>query len=164
MKEKFVQIIVAALKKLWQDLWKMKFLIIGFLIYIKAAKLFLGAMCPMVIATGLPCPGCGMTRAAKSFITFDFRQAYIYNPTIFMWGAYIFYLGLHRYVLNKKVAHFVPVTTVVASITIGVYLYRMIYCFPGEAPMTYMYKNMFSQIIPGYKSLISSIWNIYTQQ
>lgn len=155
---------LTALKMLWQDIWHFKFLIIGFAIYCRLAKLLLGAMCPMVIATGLPCPGCGMTRAAISVLTLDFHSAFVYNPNIFLWGVYLLYLGICRYIfLKKKIPFFNTVSIIVLSVTIGVYIYRMMYCFPGEKPMTYMYKNAFSMMLPGYKNFVARHWSIYTK-
>ncbi len=35
--------------------------------------------CPILEITGIPCLGCGMTRALLSAIKFDFRAAFSYN-------------------------------------------------------------------------------------
>jgi hypothetical protein len=37
-------------------------------------------LCPLHAVTGIPCPGCGMTRAARSLIQGDFRDAALFNP------------------------------------------------------------------------------------
>ena len=45
-----------------------------------------GAMpffCPFKALTGIPCPGCGMTRAMLSLTKGDFRGAFGYNPFSF---------------------------------------------------------------------------------
>jgi glucan phosphoethanolaminetransferase (alkaline phosphatase superfamily) len=39
--------------------------------------------CPFKILTGIPCPGCGMTRAILSITKGDFREALNYNPFSF---------------------------------------------------------------------------------
>ena len=37
------------------------------------------AFCPFLIVTGLPCAGCGMTRAGIAMMQLDFYQAIRYN-------------------------------------------------------------------------------------
>ena len=36
--------------------------------------------CPFKAVTGIPCPGCGMTRAVLSALRGDFRTAFYYHP------------------------------------------------------------------------------------
>jgi hypothetical protein len=38
------------------------------------------AGCPFLLVTGIPCPGCGMTRAILSALRFDFTAAFGYHP------------------------------------------------------------------------------------
>lgn len=40
----------------------------------------LPVFCPFKILTGIPCPGCGMTRAFLAFAEGDFLMAFQYNP------------------------------------------------------------------------------------
>jgi len=44
----------------------------------------LGIPCVFREATGLYCPGCGMTRAAVSLLEADVQQAFRYNPLLFI--------------------------------------------------------------------------------
>ena len=37
-------------------------------------------LCPLHAVTGIPCPGCGMTRAARSLMQGNFRDAALFNP------------------------------------------------------------------------------------
>ena len=36
--------------------------------------------CPFLYFFGVPCPGCGMTRALIKACTFDFKAAFYYHP------------------------------------------------------------------------------------
>jgi hypothetical protein len=39
-------------------------------------------MCPFALATGMACPGCGMTRAAGQLLRGDFGAAIAYHPLV----------------------------------------------------------------------------------
>ncbi|MDR2736552.1 MAG: DUF2752 domain-containing protein [Gracilibacteraceae bacterium] len=48
---------------------------------VAAAVLFtLKFGCPFLAVSGIPCPGCGMTRAFLAFFRLDFAQAFLYHP------------------------------------------------------------------------------------
>ena len=52
-----------------------------------------GITCVFLYFLGVPCPGCGMTRALRSVLRFEFLQAFRYNPLIYCMPyvfAYIF--------------------------------------------------------------------------
>lgn len=40
--------------------------------------------CPIYVNTGIPCPGCGITKALHSIMRFDFIAAWRYNPLCFV--------------------------------------------------------------------------------
>ena len=50
--------------------------VLGYLI----VATFLGSLCPFRQMTGFSCPGCGMTRACRAFLTGDIRGAFYYHP------------------------------------------------------------------------------------
>ncbi len=158
--KKLLGVLKNAVILLAKDIWagKIPILLISLGIYL--SKQLFGAMCPMVIATGLPCPGCGMTRAAISILSFRPGMAFSFNPSIFIWIVYVLYLIYYRYIKRTKIKRFVPVTMALFIATIGIYIYRMIFVFPGEAPMSYMYSNMLSRLFPGYKNFLNNFWKI----
>lgn len=49
-----------------------------------AAVLFFFYRCPMEYFLGIPCPGCGMSRALLALVRFDFAQAFYYHPLIWL--------------------------------------------------------------------------------
>ncbi len=66
----------------------------------------LGITCVFQHLLGIPCPGCGMTRALLSLLRLDFAAAWDYNPLIFLMPYVFVYLffdlrpaRLHRYLL-----------------------------------------------------------------
>ena len=52
--------------------------IAGAMVLIFVVGYFIG--CPFRIITGIPCPGCGMTRAFTSLFHFDLTRAFLYHP------------------------------------------------------------------------------------
>jgi len=113
-------------------------------------QLLFHRICPISIISGYPCPGCGITRALFYLITFQWKLAFEYNPTIFIWVPIIMWGILSRYLLkdsylqkqNKKI--FIHTVTAVGILSIAVYIVRMIILYPDIPPMTYNPRNIFN--------------------
>lgn len=60
---------------------------------------FSNFVCSVKRAIGLPCPGCGMTRAFVSFFRLDFIRSFLYNPCI-MLGFILYFIFLIQYTLG----------------------------------------------------------------
>jgi len=48
-----------------------------------------GGFCMLPRLCGLPCAGCGMTRALRCLIRWDFAGAWSYNPIVFLLPVYL---------------------------------------------------------------------------
>ena len=48
-------------------------------------------VCPLPLATGIPCPGCGITRATAHATHGEFREAFRYHP---LWPFVLAYAGM----------------------------------------------------------------------
>ncbi len=101
--------------------------------------LLTGSICPMHAVTGIPCPGCGLTRAGLQALTLDFAGAWRMNPFIFPIGVLILIWCIYRYLLLKKPGSWFSwcAAAVLAGLVIF-YVWRMICFFPGQAPMNYL--------------------------
>ena len=55
-------------------------LILGALAY--ASALLFGWNCPIKYLTGVPCPGCGLSRALAALLRLDFRTALRVHPMV----------------------------------------------------------------------------------
>ena len=69
-------------------------IVLGFELF--ATQLFTAppeTLCPLRASTGLPCPGCGGTRSAKSMLAFDFMGALAHNPLLAS-GALVLFAAL----------------------------------------------------------------------
>ena len=52
--------------------------------YFFAAQILFSYVCPSMWFVGVPCPACGLTRAALRLLRLDFAGAWGYNPAIFL--------------------------------------------------------------------------------
>lgn len=135
------------MKKLIEDIYKNRIaliLLIGGWFFLEA---FFHRHCPMVILTGLPCPGCGLTRAVLCVITLDLAGAWHINPSVFLWIPLLIFLLVNRYVLKKPIPYQKPVIIVVLLATIAIYIYRMLTEYPSDPPMSFDHRNLISYIL-----------------
>ena len=99
--------------------------------------------CPIKFMTGVPRPGCGMTRAVTSCLRLDFAGAFYYHPLYpaapFL-VAYLFFEDM----LPRHVS--AALAAVFAASFIGVYIFRV---FFTENPVT--------AIDPGYGIVVKLI-------
>lgn len=80
--------------------------------------------CPILFATGISCPGCGMTRACIHAVRFDFRTAFFYHP---LWwtlpvAAIFFILYQSKRISYKVYQRFLKIFAAVFLITYGIRL------------------------------------------
>ncbi|SDB40914.1 DUF2752 domain-containing protein [Butyrivibrio sp. INlla16] len=123
-----------------------------------AVTLIFHRFCPMVIVTGFPCPGCGMTRALISFITLHPIRAMQYNPSYPFWIVVLIIGAYQRYVQGKSFNSLKYPLIIVGCITIGVYVWRLTHSFPSTEPMVYTHQNVLAYIYPEYDRLILSLF------
>lgn len=109
-----------------------------------------GAFCPIVLFTGFPCPGCGITRAAVLLLTGRWPQAWRMNPVIFPIIIAILYFGINRYFLGRKARGMKWIVVGIAVLLVIVYILRMGQYFPGREPYSYHSGNVLEKVVPGY--------------
>lgn len=56
-------------------------LVLAFVVFLYFAT---GIGCPILYVTGIPCPGCGMSRACLKLLQLDFTGAFHYHPLCFI--------------------------------------------------------------------------------
>ena len=153
MKERCKQ----AAGRLWKDICAYKMIGIVLIIYYLLVEFIFSAFCPLVIVTGFPCPGCGITRACLFVITGQFARAWNMNPFIYGWILLAVYVGVQRYLLGRKAKGWQGLLAVLAVAMIVFYFYRMYRYFPNKPPMSYTRGNLFEKILPGYDRLIRKL-------
>jgi hypothetical protein len=138
MRRTFIQVIRDASRLLWKDIKDIKWAVIVIIAYFVLGKYYLYSLCPMVMATGFPCPGCGLTRAGVCLLKLDLAGAFRIHPFIYPIVLWLGMFGWNRYVKRRKMGSRLKFLMIVLMVLIILfYLWRMRYCFPGEPPMSY---------------------------
>ena len=93
--------------------------------------------CPFYAVTGIPCPGCGVTRGAYHLLHLDFARAWKANPCVYLVAIYAagFFFCLlwgRTYLFHKK-----QIWIFFATVFILIYALRMALYFPDIPPMSF---------------------------
>lgn len=79
--------------------------------------------CPIRYLTGIPCLGCGMTRACLCLLHFDFGKAFYYHPLCYLMPvAFIFYLCKEK--IDKEIL--TRLQWIMALLFVFVYIVRIL--------------------------------------
>lgn len=123
------------------------------------SNLLLGKICALRIISGIPCPGCGLTRAFLLLLQGKVKEATVIHP---FWlpvlAVFAAFLICRYFIVNEKrrkkairVIGSVAVVMVIAMFAF--YFYRMAMYYPKEEPMVYDRYNLIDKI-KGYWSII----------
>lgn len=122
-----------------------------FLLYYLLMNALFKAFCPLLSVTGIPCAGCGLTRAVIFLSKGQIARAFFINPSVFLILIFLLYCGYFRYIKGRPVRGFpIALWLLVAGMLI-IYGYRMYLYFPDRAPCVYKYDNLAARWIPGYR-------------
>jgi len=135
------------MKKRWElflnDIKSAKWAIALVIAYFVFLRKILGSMCLMVMLTGLPCPGCGLTRAGFAVLGLDFAGAWKIHPFIYPIMLLVVAYAVKRYIFlsrDMKALNWCLVVTLAGMIVF--YVWRMYWHFPGEPPMSWYEGNV----------------------
>ena len=124
------------------------------LLYAVAVNLIFHAFCPLVILSGFPCPGCGVSRATLCFMTGRWQSAWQMNPVIFPIALFAAYFCLCRYLLGRKVKGAKTGIAGILVLLFVVYCLRMYLYFPDRIPYVYVEENVLARIFPFYEQIL----------
>lgn len=133
-------------KRIWSD--RKQIITFAFVIslYYLITRLVFKVSCPLVYLTGLPCPACGLTRAASKLFIGDFSGAFSVNPSIYIVLFMILWVIVLRYIIGKESKLTAWLIIVGVFGCIAIYVHGMVHYFPDRYPYTYMYDNLFLRL------------------
>ena len=135
-------------KKLLRDVGILKRPIILMGIYCIVCELIFHKICISRILTGMPCPGCGLTRAFQLAATGHFAEATRMHPLWIFLVIAVPVALLERYLklpikISERIKKGNQVILFVVLISFLIfYVYRMSYEFPNHPPMMYDHQNL----------------------
>lgn len=131
--------------------------VVALFIYTVITNLIFHAFCPLIIFCGIPCPGCGISRATAYFLTGRWQQAWQMNPMIFPIVAAAVYFGWNRYLLGRKARGIKVVIIVLAVLLVAVYAVRMYLYFPNRVPYVYTENNMLAHLYLFWRQMLHQV-------
>lgn len=124
----------------------------------------LGKTCPSRLIFGIPCPACGLTRAAVFLIKGQLYASLEANPFLLPLMAGIPIYIYEHYFKNRKARFFTAYMILCIILMVLVYLIRMALWFPDREPMIYEPDNLFAhmtdrlRMLPGLAEFFSAFW------
>lgn len=116
-------------------------------VYAALSNLLFHAVCPLIVFCGIPCPGCGISRATAYFLTGRWRQSWQMNPMIFPIMLAALYFGWNRYLLGRKAKGIKAVIIALVVALVIFYIVRMYLYFPNRVPYIYTADNMLTRFM-----------------
>ena len=124
--------------------------------YMVLAQFLTGSVCLFKSTVGIPCPGCGMTRAVENLFEGHFALATRYHPLVWLlfplltFIAVLYFKGVSKDVIQKIVLG-------ACFLMVGVYIVRMILYFPHYAPMDFNDGAVTPQIVHFFRWVFGMI-------
>lgn len=128
--------------------------IVALILYTVVTNLIFHAFCPMIIFSGIPCPGCGVSRATLCFLTGRWQRAWQLNPMVFPIVLAAAYFGWNRYLMGRKAKGIKAITVALLVLLIIVYGVRMYMYFPNRVPYVYTEDNLLAHFYSNYRQMI----------
>lgn len=122
---------------------------LGIIAVCMAAMYILGGkFCYFKAFFGLPCPGCGLTRASVSFVKGDIAAAFFYHPLFLLVWALFALAGVSLFSAGAR-SFFRSNTLWICMLAVfsAVYVVRMFLFFPHTKPFDINYHAVISKLI-----------------
>lgn len=143
--------VINRIRKDFENFWMAAAVI---LIYTIVVNLLFHGFCPMVLVTGFPCPGCGMTRALFYLFTGQIEKSLYMQPMGIAVAASGFYFFWNRYIIGRKAKGMKTVLGIILVLLLVVYLIRMYCYFPEREPYVYTTGCLLEKRIPYYQDIL----------
>ena len=144
----------AIMRRVGQDIKDLWPAVLALLIYTVLVNVIFHAFCPMLLVTGIPCPGCGMSRALLLLFMGHPAESVRMHPLAPLVLILLIYMGWNRYIIGRKPKKIPFLIGAGVVLLVICYLIRMYYLFPENQPLIYMEDNLLSRTIPYYKQIL----------
>lgn len=143
--------------RIGRDIKEYRWIVIAFVLWNIIVRTIFHAFCPFLIIFGIPCAGCGMTRAMWFILTGQVERGIRLNPSAPVWLFFLGYIFVMRYVFGKKIKGIYILLGIAVVISMGIYIYRMVTLFPGNPPLVFYYNCIMERVLPGYISELENM-------
>lgn len=144
-------------ERICQDIKNLWPAAIAVIIYTVLVKLIFHAFCPMVVVTGFPCPGCGMTRSLFFLLTGRIGQSVWIHPMGIPIAGLICYFLWNRYILGRTAKGMKGLIIAAIVLLVVLYVWRMHLYFPSRPPYVYEEDNILAKTLPFYEQILHSL-------
>jgi hypothetical protein len=144
-----INIVKIKLGQIYKNLLSTWFVWLGMLLFMVVSEIIFKSVCVFSAFTGVPCPGCGTTRAFSALLKGDFELSFHFHPMlipVILVMAFLSYTYLTHLKTPKYARYFVWVFFV---LYIATYIIRMILFFPNDEPMTIRENAVLPRIFHG---------------
>lgn len=145
------------INRIWKDMKEFVWAGVVFVVYYLIVHSIYDAFCPMLVITGIPCAGCGLTRAALYLLQGQVSRAAFINPSIFLIIIFLLYCGYFRYIRGSRIKGLHAGVAILVIGMLAIYACRMYLYFPERVPYVYHSNNVLAGKVPGYSDWISRI-------
>lgn len=145
------------INRIWKDMKEFVWAGVVFVVYYLIVHSIYDAFCPMLVITGIPCAGCGLTRAALYLLQGQVSRAAFINPSIFLIIIFLLYCGYFRYIKGSRIKGFYAGFAILVIGMLAIYACRMYLYFPERVPYVYHSNNVLAGKIPGYREWINQL-------
>lgn len=121
--------------------------------------IFFHAFCPMVVLTGYPCPGCGLTRSLLFFLAGQWERSFYIHPMGFVVVLFFAYCAWFRYVRGQKIPGVRWILILLVLTAVILFLIRMKLYFPNRPPYTYTPGSLLEKIMEKYNAIAPKLYS-----
>jgi hypothetical protein len=117
------------------------------LLYMGISMRLFGTGCIFAGMTGIPCPGCGITRSIMALLRLDIASSFFYYPVLIPCGvglAAYFNAWVRNGTGSKRWNRFLGGMGIVIVV---VYVVRMFFLFPDTPPLDFNHRAMLPQVV-----------------
>lgn len=141
-------------KRIWHDVETYWAAAAALALYTVMVNLLFHHFCPMVIISGLPCPGCGLTRSFVYLASGKVQQSIYINPMGIPIAGILIYFFWNRYILGRKAKWMMRLIIIAVVMLLVLYFWRMYVFFPNRVPYIYTEGNILSHIFVFYEEIL----------